>query len=53
MRVLQQMQNIFNTFGDLALCVLKDIVNVGVSYKSKVVHFVIDTHPCLSIKHSE
>ena len=53
MGVLQQMQNISNIFGDLALCVLKNIVNMGIKYKSKVVHFVTDTYPSLSIKHSE
>lgn len=40
MGVLQQLQNIPNTFGDLALQLLKYIINMGVSYKSKVIHFV-------------
>ncbi len=53
MAVLQQMQNIPNTFGEFALHLLKYIINIGVSYKSKIIHFVTDTYPIISIKHSE
>lgn len=53
MAILQQMQDIPQTFGDLALYILKYIINMGVNYKSKTVHFVTDTYPDISIKHGE
>lgn len=53
MAILQQIQNIPNTFGELAIDVIKYIVNLSINYKCKNVHFVTDNYPSISIKNSE
>lgn len=53
MAILQQMQNIPNTFGELAIDVINYIINLSTSYRCKNVHFVTDNYPSISIKNSE
>ena len=53
MALLQMMKNIPKTFGEVAMRVFKQLMNLTLETQTKSIHFVTDTYPDVSIKNAE